>query len=420
MKRLDVVDTGSVPLGDAYGPPEELEAYVLGALGRGEPVDPTLIAFVNDWRLNNDQPPLRPSTVATELRAKSGEKIGAGGHEQHYGEHGKYAKADGSSTTAAKVNLDRAKGPMLVQVRSESALAAALAAPVHHRLELDLANEIPPVNPHGASINAALMHVHRTSDEQYMVGLYDGDQKALARLAEAKTNAIAAPFSNDPTTASHIDATIESLRSNKRYREAVTRFGPIPVVPVKSDQRWAGLYVTDALAISDLPFTGGWTDATRPESMQAAWHTAPTPLPTGPAFNVDVTMNGVMRHEYGHHVESLLTPAQLKAWRNAHSAWSYGDIGLGQVDEEWAAYKRRPQSNPHPEGGLSTYARVNEGEAFAETFNLVTHPDFDRSKVRPFVLPMVDVMNSIIDGKAPPAPVGFDLRPVGPTFEGSD
>lgn len=62
MKRLAVVDTGPTPIGDVYGPPEDLEAYVIGALGRGEEVDPVLIALVDEWRANNDRPPLPTQT----------------------------------------------------------------------------------------------------------------------------------------------------------------------------------------------------------------------------------------------------------------------------------------------------------------------------------------------------------------------
>lgn len=136
--RLVVVDTGPTLLGDLYGPPEELEAYVLGALARGEPVDPTFIVLVNQWRDNNDRPPLG----ATELRAKTGEKTGAGGHPQHYGEHGKYAKAGVSSTATATK-------PMI-----EPLTAPSSAAQVSSAIDADVrtAAGVPPLpNPFEAS-----------------------------------------------------------------------------------------------------------------------------------------------------------------------------------------------------------------------------------------------------------------------------
>lgn len=61
MTRLAVVDTGPTPIGDVYGPPEDLEAYIVGALERGEDVDPYLIELVNDWRENNDMPAFDPN-----------------------------------------------------------------------------------------------------------------------------------------------------------------------------------------------------------------------------------------------------------------------------------------------------------------------------------------------------------------------
>lgn len=59
MKQLPVVVTGPTPLGDIYGPPEELQAYVLGALERGEEVDPVMVALVEEWRLDSGLPPLK-------------------------------------------------------------------------------------------------------------------------------------------------------------------------------------------------------------------------------------------------------------------------------------------------------------------------------------------------------------------------
>lgn len=408
MKQLDVVVTGPTPLGDIYGPPEELQAYVLAALERGEEVDPVMVALVEEWRLDSGLPPL---DEIPEQRAKSGLKKGAGGHEQHYGEHGKYAKAGVAGrldefVATAKAKVDAANKlkaeSSTGQVFTEEELAAALAAPIKRRLEQEVAGTLShedETNTAGiGDIEQALADAKEEAKtgsvlmgprEKQLVGLWNGDPKALAKLAESKAYSIGQPISHDPGVIKVIDDTIVELRSNRRYQDAVAKYGAIPVIAVNSDSGWSGIYVTDTIAVSDLFSTGGF--ATLPDEMK----TTPKPL-EAVSWNIDPSMNGILRHEYGHHVESLLTPDQRHQWLKAHGQWGYGSLGAGQAREEWGAYKRRPQSNPHPEGGLSAYARSNEAEAFAETFNLITHPDFDRSKVHHSVAPMVDAMESFI------------------------
>lgn len=419
MKQLDVVVTGPTPLGDIYGPPEELQAYVLAALGRGEEVDPVMIALVEEWRLDSGLPPL---DEIPELRAKTGLKPGGGGQQQVYAGHGRYGTAYDLAVAraeAAKQRQAKLGAPIPVQVHSEAELSAALADPIRHRLELDLAGKISHEDPSNVvgDIKTALADAKEEAKtgsvlmgprERQLVGLWNGDPKALGKLAESKAYEIAAPISNDPATIKTIDDSLANLRSNPRYMAAVARYGAIPIIPVKSDQAWDGVYVTDAIAVSDLKFTGGFAEPF------AVTSSTPHPLDAVP-WNIDPSMNGVMRHEYGHHVESLLTSEQRHKWLNAHGTWGQGSLGAGQVGEEWRAYTAHPKSNPHPEEGLSAYGRTNEAEAFAETFSLVTHPGYKRSKVHYSVLPMVDAMESFIDPtyEAPPPPIG-------PTFTGPD
>ena len=56
-RRLDVVTTGETPLGDVYGPPEELQDMVDVMRERGEPIPEEWLRLLDQWRENNDMQP---------------------------------------------------------------------------------------------------------------------------------------------------------------------------------------------------------------------------------------------------------------------------------------------------------------------------------------------------------------------------
>jgi hypothetical protein len=56
-RRLPVVTTADTPIGDLYGPPEELADYVDALRERGEPVPEKFLELLDMWRANNDLPP---------------------------------------------------------------------------------------------------------------------------------------------------------------------------------------------------------------------------------------------------------------------------------------------------------------------------------------------------------------------------
>jgi len=87
--------------------------------------------------------------------------------------------------------------------------------------------------------------------------------------------------------------------------------------------------------------------------------------------NVDISVEGTVRHEIGHHVHYDLDNRYGRASKRA--AW--------KEFEQWADEKiaSKNMNDPDSPARLSLYAMANSHEAFAEAFCMYTHPRFDRT-----------------------------------------
>jgi len=177
-----------------------------------------------------------------------------------------------------------------------------------------------------------------------------------------------------------IDRILDVVEANPKIRAAEDRYGTVPIVGVDTLPYGAlGVYMTDVIAVNP----------------SAADGFEPNPLRL--AENVDLSLNGTLRHEYGHHVHSMLSKVDRERWSEAVRAWG-GNLGTPEaVNAE--ADRIRSAGNPDPyeyTKGLSFYGRTNELEAFGETFALVTHPDYDPAKVDPRIKAMTGLMEEFV------------------------
>lgn len=245
-------------------------------------------------------------------------------------------------------------------------LASAVGAALARRIERDIAAETGPV------WEATWRRTHKMPADTEMLALADGDRDAIARLTKFKTERFTS--SDDKEIVTAVSDALDVLQSNKPFAKAVERYGAIPVVVAKSLGNLAsGRYLTDMIALSEML-------------------SARSGKPIG-ELNIDDGVDGTIRHEYGHHVESLASDELVTKFVRAYSQWDGRldspdavdrVIDEGQVNGRWPTY------------GLSVYGRTNQKEAFAEVFTLVTHPEFDRAAIDPQISEMVDVMMEII------------------------
>jgi hypothetical protein len=218
-------------------------------------------------------------------------------------------------------------------------------------------------------------------EDRYLVGLRNGDPKAVAEFKSRMAKQWEEyPPSKDEALHAAIEAGAKQVNEEPAMRAAIERFGAVPIVGV---ERLGGLAggrsLNGAIAISEVQST----------RLSA-------PLGTS-RYNIDDSMTGTIRHEYGHHVQSMLTDKEDRVWAEAHQRWGGTLGGPAAVDRELEGVIH--EGREVDGRGVSLYGRTNSNEAFAETFCLVTHPDFDDSKVDPLGRPLVDAVRQILSGK---------------------
>ena len=223
-----------------------------------------------------------------------------------------------------------------------------------------------------------------------ILGVYRGDPAAMKHMADRKRSDQedkddgAFPVSKDPDRIATMTKAVAMLDDEPKMKAIVDRFGRIPIV-----------------VVSDLGH--GIAGRYRGNFMQVLGRTAHnTPMAvvrngkfTGQTKLVDPTLTGVIRHEYGHHVQTMLSTPAKEAWRTARSEWLHGSAEAVKYGHADAASKRKA----YKQTGISEYAYQNDHEAFAETFTRVAHPGFKYSDVSPGEKPVIDVMLKILKGE---------------------
>ncbi len=199
------------------------------------------------------------------------------------------------------------------------------------------------------------------------------------------------PDASHPELNTAVDDAIAANATNPRMAAAVNRFGQIPVAVVKTDHNAAAraLGVGTTVIMND-PLE--WGEPGDPVELDG-----PIVGPSGDAWTVSKGLAGTLRHEYGHYVETMVDNGAgpelaepYARWREAYKQWNGGNTFNAMVGTDIG---KMDAAGP---GGLSKYARANSMEGFAETFALVTHPDFDRSTI-PDGSPLADMVDAMID-----------------------
>lgn len=247
----------------------------------------------------------------------------------------------------------------------------AVSSAVQRRVQRDVAENFGPMAD-------ALWRRKRGYDaDAHLLAIADGDPEALASLARFKLDPERYVATQDTALLASVDEALKGHRNNESFRNAVERFGEVPVVVAESIGGLAsGRYLTDAILLSEM--AGGAVSA---------------PLNRN-GLTVGGGLQGIIAHEYGHHVQSMMPEADDAKWAAVHSEWA-GRLG-GPADVDRVVDAGELPSGGWPAHGVSVYARTNGREAFAEVFAMVTHPDFKRDSVDPEALPMVDVMLEIL------------------------
>lgn len=208
--------------------------------------------------------------------------------------------------------------------------------------------------------------------------------------------------STSPTTELTIDSALGLMETNPKIQAAQHTYGDVPVVPFETLPLNAqGIYLGDVIAVADP------VEPVVRDTLQTI----------GPRFNIDTSMYGTLRHEYGHHVHSMLPEADRARWQAAVDEWG-GELSPDGVNDlvRQITQGEMPPSVENVDWGLSLYGRSNVKEAFAETFALVTHPDYKSDTVvSPRIKPLVALMEEFIarqDAGVPSAPVLEEAVPL--------
>lgn len=220
----------------------------------------------------------------------------------------------------------------------------------------------------------------------------EGDPAATARMAEALAKANNYGPSTNPAQRAKVRQVVDSLADNPVMAAAVKRFGSVEIAVVH-DPGAAAEYVRNYMVVSDT--AGHPLGPNDPLGVAGPLHHN--------AFTFDNSLTGAIRHEYGHHVQSMLSTADAVEWGAAIRTWG----GVAGMDGMKAVARLQHKTTPagywelteDQSAGMSLYARTNAREAFAETFNAVTHPDFDIANVPAAGRPLVDAMLKILKGK---------------------
>jgi len=249
-------------------------------------------------------------------------------------------------------------------------MARVVNSTIRKRIDVDIANDVGYApssqwkRTHGGKMNKT---------EKLIDGILHHDPKAEAGMAAQLLAQDAGRYtaSTDQEFIDGVEAAAAHLDANPTIKRMAERYGPVQIATVESADGASARYASNYIVVAEI--ASG--------NLQAP--------PTTKALSTDYSLSGTLRHEYGHHVHSLLTTELDNAWHDAHKAWGKGGLGVDAM--EAVAMEANGDA-----GGISVYARTNYKEAFAETFALVSHPDFDYNAVPAEARPLVDTMLRII------------------------
>jgi hypothetical protein len=184
----------------------------------------------------------------------------------------------------------------------------------------------------------------------------------------------------DPERHNEILSAMVDNDANPLFAEITSRHGGVNVVLIKDPKRnphgalalhgSTTLLFNKSDGVRELTWRPGKAERLLPGDSQAA-----------------EGLSYILRHEYGHHIDSLLFPRipdspQKWEWRDRlKQRWETLGPKIGGQTQS------RRQRQP---GALSHYASTNETEGFAEAFAVGTSRLYDRSQYDPEVADYID------------------------------
>ena len=195
-----------------------------------------------------------------------------------------------------------------------------------------------------------------------------------------------------PEFHSLVEESSKSFYSNPRMQDVFARFGKIPVFTCTKDD-WGG----------DVPqarYEGTVIevfDGSKQWWGQGLKSGASTTTPGGISIP-DKSLEGVLHHEYGHHVQNALNDVQDPLVKEWPSLWSTYKSSY-DADYKAAAHEDgtwTPACKEVEKTRISDYSLTKEGEGFAEAFAAVTASDYSRDKYDKRCHPMLELMERIV------------------------
>ena len=205
-----------------------------------------------------------------------------------------------------------------------------------------------------------------------------------------------------------VDEGVGEVFSEDRFSDFIQKYG-IPTVFVAKNAPWgqgSGNYLGQYLkewgnqiviyengwtSINDIGDTAGWVDREVYQAMDSQGRMQ---------IKVGSGMKHTIRHEYGHHLQEVITADQRTQWRDlyfdslgrieADGPLAGGMLGKDEdVQFKWAMKEGLGGQFP------SVYGMVNTREGFAETFSAVSDPEYDRDAYVEDLHPLLEFMEGL-------------------------
>lgn len=176
------------------------------------------------------------------------------------------------------------------------------------------------------------------------------------------------------------------------YANAVKKFGEAPLYAINFGKRTGLVQGASGQYEAGKVFINAewvYSDKIRADdSFNAKGSTADS---DGGNVYANGGLAGTIRHEQGHWIHSTKLPRDKAAeWDALHTAVSGLASKQNHLETGMGFDKQTPLKQ------ISSYSQANSMESFAETFSLMTHPNFDRKKYGKEVQSMFDFMEKEI------------------------
>lgn len=192
-----------------------------------------------------------------------------------------------------------------------------------------------------------------------------------------------------------LGATVEAVSKEPKMAKAIALVGPVHQVMVMGESRRAsGVYFNEIQSIGIM--TTPDQVKTLWEGEADAWGNPRSPFGGGAVGGNWRTpdIKSVIRHEFGHHVQSMLDQGRHGGRKGLASDLRHEIMVLSPKSlvpiSRYASQGARLNASP-----AEAFASQGQ-EAFAETFAAVTHPSYDRDLFPAELHPLLSLMEEVV------------------------